>query len=115
MCVLNLVADEVIQDGFSFDFSMIFHMVAILSRITPDKLNGFMCLVYKSVADVVGSYSKWICTSENNLKMLMFFCASGINGSMSTACSTTLRKLCEDGSPFIQEDSSLDNLILIEQ
>uniref|UniRef100_A0A1D1XES3 Transportin-3 n=1 Tax=Anthurium amnicola TaxID=1678845 RepID=A0A1D1XES3_9ARAE len=114
MFALNTVADIVLQDGQPFDFSVVIQLVTILSSRPSDQLRGFICFVYKSVADVVGSYSKWISSFQNNIGQLLLFCASGITKSISSnACSLAFRKLCEDASTAIHEPSNLDILIWI--
>ncbi|XP_077250127.1 ARM repeat superfamily protein isoform X2 [Tasmannia lanceolata] len=114
MYALNMVAELILQDGRPFDFSLIMQLVTILSRISPDELKGFMCFVYRSVADVVGSYSKWISSFQNNIRPLLLFFALGITEPMSAnTCSTALRKLCEDSSTAIHETSNLEILLWI--
>ncbi|KAF8650838.1 hypothetical protein HU200_063746 [Digitaria exilis] len=72
--------------------------------------------VYKSFGDVIGSYSKWLSSSQSNIKPLLLFCASGISTSVSSnACSLALRKLCEDASPFIHEPQNLEILFWISE
>ncbi|RWR87141.1 transportin MOS14 isoform X4 [Cinnamomum micranthum f. kanehirae] len=114
MFALHTVAELTLQDGHPFDFSLIMRLVTILSSIVSDELKGFMCLVYRSVADVVGSYSKWISAFQNNIRPLLLFFASGIaEPTCANACSSGFRKLCEDASALIQEPSNLDILIWI--
>ncbi|MQL88164.1 hypothetical protein Taro_020719 [Colocasia esculenta] len=108
------VADIILQDGQLFDFSVIIQLATALSSRPPDQLTGLMCFVYKSVADVIGSYSKWISSFQNSVGQLLLFCASGITESISSnACSLAFRKLCEDASAAIREPSNLDILIWI--
>ncbi|KAJ0988688.1 hypothetical protein J5N97_007044 [Dioscorea zingiberensis] len=114
MFALNTVAETVLQGGCPFDFSVLVRLVAILSSLEPEELKGFVSFVYKSVADVVGSYSKWILSFQNNIKLLLLFCASGITESVSSnACASALRKLCEDASAVIREPQNLEILIWI--
>ncbi|AQK57548.1 ARM repeat superfamily protein [Zea mays] len=114
MYALSMVADTILQDEGSFDFSIIMHFVNILSSRTPVELNGNLFLVYKSFGDVVGSYSKWLSSSQCNIKPLLLFCASGISKSVSSnACSLALRKLCEDAPSFIHEPQNLEILFWI--
>ncbi|CAA7396031.1 unnamed protein product [Spirodela intermedia] len=111
---LNTVAEIVLQDGHRFDFAVILQLATILSNSAPDEFGGFTWLVYKSIADVIGSYSKWISSFQNNIGQLLLFCASGITESISSnACSLAFRKLCEDASAAIYESSNLDILIWI--
>nr|CAB3491710.1 unnamed protein product [Digitaria exilis] len=116
MYALSMVADTILQDESPFDFSIVMHYVNILSGRTPVELNGGLFLVYKSFGDVIGSYSKWLSSSQNNIKPLLLFCASGISTSVSSnACSLALRKLCEDASPFIHEPQNLEILFWISE
>ncbi|CAD6341408.1 unnamed protein product [Miscanthus lutarioriparius] len=115
MYALSMVADTILQDESSFDFSIIMHFVNILSSRTPE-LNGSLFLVYKSFGDVIGSYSKWLSSSQSNIKPLLLFCASGISKSISSnACSLALRKLCEDAPSFIHEPQNLEILFWISE
>ncbi|XP_020245625.1 LOW QUALITY PROTEIN: importin-13 [Asparagus officinalis] len=114
MFALNMVAETILQEGQPFDFSLIMRLVTILSSRPSEELKGFLSFVYKSVADVVGSYSKWISSLQNNIRPLLLFCASGIEVSVSSnACSSTLRKLCEDASTLIHDPQNLEILIWI--
>ncbi|KAK3120355.1 hypothetical protein QOZ80_9AG0686260 [Eleusine coracana subsp. coracana] len=116
MYALSMVADTILQDESPFDFSVIMHFVNILSSRTPVELNGSLFLVYKSFGDVIGSYSKWLSSSQSNIKPLLMFCASGISKSVSSnACSLALRKLCEDASSFIHEPQNLEILFWISE
>ncbi|CAO2144367.1 unnamed protein product [Urochloa humidicola] len=116
MYALSMVADTILQDESPFDFSMIMHFVNILSSRAPIELNGSLFLVYKSFGDVIGSYSKWLSSSQSNIKPLLLFCASGITKSISSnACSLALRKLCEDASSFIHEPQNLEILFWISE
>ncbi|KAJ7976335.1 Transportin like [Quillaja saponaria] len=111
---LNVVADAVIQEGQTFDFSVIMQLVTMLSTRPPDELKGFMCIVYRSLADVIGSYSKWISTMQTNSRPLLLFLAVGISEPMSSnACASALRKVCEDASAIICELSNLEILMWI--
>ncbi|KAL2327385.1 hypothetical protein Fmac_020812 [Flemingia macrophylla] len=92
--VLNAVADVIIQDGQSYDFSVV------------------MQLVYRSLADVVGSYSKWVSAFKENFRALLLFLAIGISEPLSSnACASALRKVCEDASVVIYEPSNLEILM----
>ncbi|OVA17318.1 Exportin-1/Importin-beta-like [Macleaya cordata] len=114
MFALNVVAELILQDGQPFDFSVILQLVTILSSTASDGLKGFLCLVYRTVADVVGSYSKWISAVQTYTRPLLLFFAAGIREPMSSnACASALRKLCEDASSVIHEPSDLEILIWI--
>lgn len=116
MYALSMVADTILQDGSPFDFSIIMHFVNILSSRAHSELNGCLSLVYKSFGDVIGSYSKLLASSQSNIKPLLLFCASGISKSISSnACSLALRKLCEDGSSFMNEPQNLEILFWISE
>ncbi|KAG8485174.1 hypothetical protein CXB51_021295 [Gossypium anomalum] len=106
---LNVVSDVVLQGGQTFDFSVVMQLVTVLSSWPSDDLKGFMCIVYRSVADVIGSYSKLISTLETNARPLLLFLAAGISEPLSlNACASALRKLCEDASAVMYEPSNLD-------
>nr|KJB22452.1 hypothetical protein B456_004G047900 [Gossypium raimondii] len=106
---LNVVSDVVLQGGQTFDFSVVMQLVTVLSSWPSDDLKGFMCIVYRSVADVIGSYSKLISTLETNARPLLLFLAAGISEPLSSnACASALRKLCEDASAVMYEPSNLD-------
>ncbi|WOL00603.1 transportin MOS14 [Canna indica] len=114
MFALNMVAEAVLQGGHPFDFSVIMRLVTVLSSRAPDEHSGILFFVYKSVAEVVGSYSKWICSPLSNIRPLLLFCASGMTKSISShACSSALRKLCEDASAIFHDPSNLEILIWI--
>lgn len=111
---LNLVSETVLQDGPPLSFSIVMQLVAILSSISPGDLKGLLSFVFKSLANVVGSYSRWISLVPDNIRPLLFFCASGIKESIcATACSSALRKLCEDAPILIHEPQNLEILIWI--
>ncbi|KAG9450046.1 hypothetical protein H6P81_010011 [Aristolochia fimbriata] len=114
MFALNMVAKQILQDSHPFDFSLIMQLVTMLSSGPLEELSGFMCFVYRSVADVVGSYSKWISSYPSNIRPLLLFLASGITQPLcACSCSSALRKLCEDASSIIHESSNLEILIWI--
>ncbi|QCD97296.1 Armadillo-type fold [Vigna unguiculata] len=111
---LNAVADVIIQDGQSYDFSVVMQLVTMLSIKPSDGLKGFICIVYRSLADVVGSYSKWISAFKENFRSLLLFLAIGISEPLSSnACASALRKVCEDASIVIYEPSNLEILMWI--
>ncbi|PKA56913.1 hypothetical protein AXF42_Ash002216 [Apostasia shenzhenica] len=114
MFALSLVAETVLQNGHPLDFSLVMRLVTILSSKSPKDLKGFLSFVYKSLADVAGSYSKWLSSDHANIRPLLLFCASGMKELRSSAsCSLALRKLCEDASILIHEPQSLEILIWI--
>ncbi|CAD5182501.1 unnamed protein product [Musa acuminata subsp. malaccensis] len=114
MFALNMVAETVMQCSYPFDFSVVMRLVTALSTRSPDERSGFLVFVYKSVAEVVGSYSKWICSPPSNIRPLFLFCATGITESISSnACSSALRKLCEDALAIIHDPQNLEILIWI--
>ncbi|XP_022759430.1 uncharacterized protein LOC111305831 isoform X8 [Durio zibethinus] len=111
---LNVVSEVVLQGGQTFDFSVIMQLVTVLSSWPSDNLKGFMCIVYRSVADVIGSYSKWICPLQTNARPSLLFLAAGISEPLSSnACASALRKFCEDVSAVTFEPSNLDILMWI--
>ncbi|KAL2320426.1 hypothetical protein Fmac_029395 [Flemingia macrophylla] len=70
--------------------------------------------VYRSLADAVGSYSKWVSAFKENFRALLLFLAIGISEPLSSnACASALRKVCEDSSVVIYEPSNLEILMWI--
>ncbi|KAJ0113292.1 hypothetical protein Patl1_02485 [Pistacia atlantica] len=111
---LNVVSEVVLQEGQAFDFSVIMQLVTMLSTRHSDELKGFKHIVYRSLADVIGSYSKWISSLQTNARPLLLFLAAGISDSLSSnACASALRKICEDASAVIDEPSNLEILMWI--
>ncbi|KAM3760805.1 hypothetical protein ACB098_01G220400 [Castanea mollissima] len=111
---LNVVAEVVLQEGQSFDFSVIMQLVTMLSIWPSDELKGYVCFVYRSLADVVGSYSKLISAFQSNARPLLLFLATGISEPLSSnACASALRKICEDASAVIYEPANLEILMWI--
>ncbi|ONI20151.1 hypothetical protein PRUPE_3G316100 [Prunus persica] len=111
---LNVVAEVVLQEGQTFDFSVIMQLVTVLSTRPLDELKGIMCIVYRSLADVVGSYSKWISAFQTNARPLLLFLAAGISEPLSSSsCASALRKVCDDSSAFMCEASNLEILMWI--
>ncbi|KAL2564994.1 hypothetical protein AAZV13_19G079900 [Glycine max] len=111
---LNAVADVIVQDGQSYDFSVVMQLVTMLSIKPSDGLKGFICIVYRSLADAVGSFSKWISAFKENFRALLLFLAIGISQPLSSnACASALRKVCEDASVVIYEPSNLEILMWI--
>uniref|UniRef100_A0A2P2LXC2 Exportin-1/Importin-beta-like domain-containing protein n=1 Tax=Rhizophora mucronata TaxID=61149 RepID=A0A2P2LXC2_RHIMU len=111
---LNVVSEVVLQEGQNFDFSVIMQLVTMLSSRPSDELPGFMCIVCRSVADVVGSYSKWLSSIQKNVRPLLLFLAAGISDpQLSSACASALHKFCEDVSPFIYDPTNLEIIMWI--
>ncbi|XP_065865601.1 transportin MOS14 isoform X2 [Euphorbia lathyris] len=111
---LNAVSEVIIQEVQTFDFSAIMQLATLLSSTPSDKPKGFICIVYRALADVVGSYSKWISTFQTNTSPLLLFLAAGISEPQSSsACALALRRFCEDASAAIYEPSNLEILIWI--
>ncbi|MCH91428.1 transportin-3-like [Trifolium medium] len=46
-------------------------LVSMLSSKPSDGLKGFICIVYRSLADAIGSYSKWISAFKENFRPLL--------------------------------------------
>ncbi|CAN1243993.1 Transportin MOS14 [Linum perenne] len=90
--VLNVVSEVVLQEGQMFDISCIMQLVTMLSTWPPDELSGFMSVVRRALADVVGSYSKWIATSQANSRPMLF---------------------CEECSAVIYDPANLEILLWI--
>ncbi|XP_030483962.2 transportin MOS14 isoform X1 [Cannabis sativa] len=111
---LNVVAEVILQEGQTFNFSMVMELVNLLSTRSSDELKGFMCIVYRSLADVIGSYSKCIFAFQVNTRSLLLFLATGMSEPLSlSSCACALRKVCEDASSVIYEPSNLEILIWI--
>ncbi|XP_044466271.1 transportin MOS14 isoform X2 [Mangifera indica] len=111
---LNVVSEIILQEGQAFDFSVIMQLVTMLSTRPSNELKGFMHIVYRSLADVIGSFSKWISSLQTNARPLLLFLAAGISESLSSnACASALRKICEDASAVIDEPSNLEILMWI--
>ncbi|XP_022148144.1 transportin-3 isoform X2 [Momordica charantia] len=109
---LNVVAEVVLQEGQSFDFSVITQLVTILSARPSNEIKGIMCLVYRSLAEVVGSYFRSISAFHTDARPLLLFLATGITESVSShACAFALRKICEDATAVIFELPNLEILI----
>ncbi|KAL6508123.1 hypothetical protein OROHE_021665 [Orobanche hederae] len=112
--MLNAVADVVLKEGHHFDISITMQLVMILSNKTSAELRGFMCLVYKSLADVIGSYAKLMSASQSNMRPLILFFGAGIPQPFcSSACAYAFRKLCEEAAVMMHEPSNLEILIWI--
>ncbi|CAL9214770.1 unnamed protein product [Arabidopsis halleri] len=111
---LTAVSEIILQEGEAFDFSLIMQLVSAFSVRPSSELKGFICVVYRSLADVVGSYSRWISVFPSNARPLLLFLAGGISEPIcSHACASALRKICEDAPAVIQETSNLDILMWI--
>lgn len=111
---LNVVSEVVLQDAQTLDFSMIMQLVTMLSTRPSNELKGLMCVVHRSLADVIGSYSKLISAFQSNARSILLFLAAGIVEPLcSHACASALRKFCEDASAVIYEPSNLEILMWI--
>jgi len=53
--------------------SILIHLVMVLSNSSSGGLTGFMCLVQKSIAEIVGSYSKWVFSFQEAIVLLLFW------------------------------------------
>ncbi|CAH1414880.1 unnamed protein product [Lactuca virosa] len=114
MYALNVVADVVLQEGQTFDLSMVLHLVTILCDKESYEPKGFMCIVHRSLVDVIGSYSKWMSSYVTNDRPLLLFFAAGMSEPLcSHACATAFRKLCEDATAVMHRPSSLEMLMWI--
>lgn len=113
MFALNAIAEVIIMETQDIDFSFVMQLVTILSSTPQDDAKGFMKLVYKSAAEVVASYSKWI-SCQTNTRSLLLFLAKGISEPFcSAACASALLKLCEDAATPMYEHSSLEILLWV--
>ncbi|KAI3811873.1 hypothetical protein L1987_16569 [Smallanthus sonchifolius] len=116
MSALNVVADVVLHEGQTFDLSMVLHLVTILCDRTSYEPKGFMCIVHRSLADVIGSYSKWMSSYITNARPLLIFFAAGMSEPLcSHACATAFRKFCEDATAVMHKPSSLEMLMWITE
>lgn len=114
MYALNVVADVVLQEGQTFDLSMVLHLVTILCDRASYEPKGFMCIVHRSIADVIGSYSKSISSYVTDARPLLLFFAAGMSEpSCSHASATAFKKLCEDATAVMHKPSSLEMLMWI--
>ncbi|WZZ57245.1 hypothetical protein YC2023_057352 [Brassica napus] len=94
---LNAVSEIILQGGEAFDFSLIMQLVSAFSVRPSSELKGFRCVVYRSLADVVSSFSRWISVFPSNGRPLLLFLAGVISEPIcSHACASALRKICED-------------------
>ncbi|KAG2268325.1 hypothetical protein Bca52824_062880 [Brassica carinata] len=113
---LNAVSEIILQEGEAFDFSLIMQLVSAFSDRPSSELKGFMCCmsVYRSLADVIGSFSRWISVFPSNGRPLLLFLAGGISEPIcSHACASALRKICEDAPAVVHETCNLDILMRI--
>lgn len=114
MFALNVVADVVMQEGQTFDLSMVLHLVTILCDRESYEPKGFICIVHRSLANVIGSYSKWMSSYITNARPLLLFFAAGMSEPLcSHASATAFRKFCEDSSAVMHKPSSLEMLMWI--
>ncbi|KAG9141915.1 hypothetical protein Leryth_009272 [Lithospermum erythrorhizon] len=112
---LNEVAEVVLMESQNFDMpTIIMHLVTVLSNETLGALTGFMRIVYKSLADVIGSYSKCLSFLQSDPKPLLLFLAAGIFEPVSShSCACALRKFCEDATTLMHDASNLEVLVWI--
>ncbi|CAN6884918.1 unnamed protein product [Brassica oleracea] len=111
---LTAVSEIILQGGEAFDFSLIMQLVSAFSVRPSSELKGFRCVVYRSLADVVSSFSRWISVFPSNGRPLLLFLAGGISEPIcSHAFASALCKICEDAPAVIQEASNLDILMRI--
>ncbi|XP_076939623.1 transportin MOS14-like [Bidens hawaiensis] len=116
MFALNAVADVVLREGQTFDLSMVLHLVTILCNQESYEPKGFMCIVHRSLADVIGSYSKWMPSYITDARPLLLFFAAGMSEPLcSHACATAFRKFCEDATAVLHKPSSLEMLMWITE
>lgn len=114
MSALNVVADVVLQEGQTFDLSMVLHLVTILCDRPSYEPKGFMCIVHKSLADAIGSYSKSMSSYITDARPLLLFFAAGMSEPLcSHASATAFRKFCEDSTSVMHKPSSLEMLMWI--
>ncbi|ESQ51217.1 hypothetical protein EUTSA_v10017610mg, partial [Eutrema salsugineum] len=73
-------------------------LVSAFSVRPSSELKGFIRVVYTSLADVVGSYSRWTSVFPSNARPLLIW---------------PLCRLCEDAPAVFQESSNLDILMWI--
>ncbi|KAM0058466.1 putative importin-beta domain, armadillo-like helical, exportin-1/Importin-beta [Helianthus debilis subsp. tardiflorus] len=116
MFALNVVADVVLHEGQTFDLSMVLHLVTILCDRESYEPKGFMSSVHRSLADVIGSYSKWMSSYITDARPLLLFFAAGMSEPLcSHACAIAFRKFCEDATAVMHKPSSLEMLMWITE
>ncbi|XP_076893088.1 transportin MOS14-like [Bidens hawaiensis] len=116
MFALSVVADVVLHEGQTFDLSMVLHLVTLLCDRESYEPKGFMCIVHRSLADVIGSYSKWMSSYITDARSLLLFFAAGMSEPLcSHACATAFRKFCEDATAVLHKSSSLEMLMWITE
>jgi len=92
--------------------SILIHLVMVLSNSSSGGLTGFMCLVQKSIAEIVGSYSKWVFSFQEAIVPLLLFLASGLARPVAaSAYANALRRICEDAFQILVEPSKLEVLV----
>ncbi|KAL3697054.1 hypothetical protein R1sor_011130 [Riccia sorocarpa] len=111
---LNMVSDVALQGGQLLDLTPVMHLLVFIQsvqcRIDPILMN----LIHKSGAQVVGSYSGWICSYPNAILPLLSFLAAGLPVPVAaSACATALRKICEDVSSISTEPRTFEGLIQV--
>ncbi|BFI28436.1 transportin-3 [Marchantia polymorpha subsp. ruderalis] len=111
---LNMVSDVVLQGGQLLDLTPVMHLLVYMQSgncaIDPILMN----LIHKSGAQVVGSYSGWICSYPNAILPLLSFLAAGLPIPVAaSACATALRKMCEDVSSIATEPTTFEGLIRV--
>uniref|UniRef100_A0A7N0U9M2 Exportin-1/Importin-beta-like domain-containing protein n=1 Tax=Kalanchoe fedtschenkoi TaxID=63787 RepID=A0A7N0U9M2_KALFE len=107
MFAFHAVADVLLPAEHTIDFSAVVQLVNVFSSNPNEEPKGFMRLVHRVLADVVGSYSKWISPCQENIRSLLLFLAVGMSEPfLSSASALALRKCCEDASPIIYEPPS---------
>lgn len=111
---LNLVAEIVLECEQQFDLSIITGLITALHMAQTSAASSLMHLVYKSAAEVVGSFSKLLCPNATAVLPILLFLASGMQISAASSSSAlALRKLCEE-VPYISNDScNLEGLLWI--
>nr|XP_043606998.1 transportin MOS14 isoform X2 [Erigeron canadensis] len=116
MFALNAVADVVLHEGQTFDLFMVLHLVTVLCDRESYEPKGFMCIVHRSLADVIGSYSKWISSYITDVRPLLLFFSAGLSEPLCThACATAFRKFCEDATAVMHKPASLEMLMWITE
>ncbi|KAH7302716.1 hypothetical protein KP509_23G084200 [Ceratopteris richardii] len=112
---LNTVA-VVLENEQHLDFSIILQLITAMRTTHIDVSSKLLHLVHKSAAEVVGSFSKLLCSSTTVVLPVLSFLASGMQIPIAASSSAiALRKLCEE-VPFLADDeSNLKGLLWIGQ
>ncbi|EFJ12365.1 hypothetical protein SELMODRAFT_446653 [Selaginella moellendorffii] len=110
---LLYAASEAILDGPALDLSSLVNVFLAISEERPETVAG-LDLLYKSAAQVLGAFSRWICNHPTVVLPLLSFLASGLSAPLAaSACATALRRICEEVSAMASDPANLECLLWI--